>query len=123
MIAPVGLGLLSPARVDELSCYRYYQGGQLEQARLIAALRQEGVAGHRQRAAIARPGGVGREEMAERVTAFWREAETRHAGRRELITALVDRLTGRNTVMDEVAARQMPQRSLLCLKRNVDASS
>jgi DNA-binding transcriptional MerR regulator len=35
-----GLGLLSPSRVDELSGYRYYEGAQLGQARLIAALRQ-----------------------------------------------------------------------------------
>lgn len=38
-----GLGLLSPSRVDELSGYRYYEGAQLGQARLIAALRQVGV--------------------------------------------------------------------------------
>ena len=38
-----GLGLLSPARVDELSGYRYYEGDQLGQARLIATLRQLGV--------------------------------------------------------------------------------
>jgi PPM family protein phosphatase len=38
-----GLGLLSPARVDELSGYRYYEEAQLEQARLIAALRGVGV--------------------------------------------------------------------------------
>jgi hypothetical protein len=50
------------------------------------------------------------------------EAETRHAGQRELVTALVGRLTGRSTVMYEVKAREMPQRSLLCLKRNVDES-
>jgi DNA-binding transcriptional MerR regulator len=38
-----GLGLLSPARVDELSGYRYYEHGQLDQARLIATLRHVGV--------------------------------------------------------------------------------
>lgn len=113
-----GLGLLSPARVDELSGYRYYEGAQLEPARLIATLRQVGV-----------PLGTVKEllaldpaEMAERVLGFWREAETQHAGQRELVTALVDRLTGRNTVMYEVASREMPQRSLLCLERNVDES-
>jgi hypothetical protein len=31
-------------------------------------------------------------------------AETRHAGQRELVTALVDRLIGKNTVMYEVAS-------------------
>jgi DNA-binding transcriptional MerR regulator len=113
-----GLGLLSPARVDELSGYRYYEGAQLGQARLIAALRQVGVPLSTVKELLA----LGPAEMAERVTAFWREAEVRHAGQRELVTALVDRLTGRSTVMYEVATREMPQRSLLCLKRNVDAS-
>jgi PPM family protein phosphatase len=37
------LGLLSPARVDELSGYRYYESVQLEQAQLIATLRHVGV--------------------------------------------------------------------------------
>jgi DNA-binding transcriptional MerR regulator len=113
-----GLGLLSPARVDELSGYRYYEGAQLGQARLIAALRQVGVPLSTVKELLA----LGPAEMAERVTAFWWEAEVRHAGQRELVTALVDRLTGRSTVMYEVATREMPQRSLLCLKRNVDAS-
>jgi hypothetical protein len=61
-------------------------------------------------------------ELAEQVTALWQSAETRHAGQRQLVIALVDRLTGRNTVMYEVNAREIPQRSLLCLKRNVDVS-
>ena len=113
-----GLGLLSPARVDELSGYRYYGGGQLDQAQLIAALRHVGVPLATVKELLA----LGPAEMAEQVTAFWREAETRHAGQRELVTALVGRLTGRSTVMYEVATREMPQRSLLCLKRNVDAS-
>ena len=34
------LGLLPPARVDEGSGYRFYEPGQLKQARLIATLRQ-----------------------------------------------------------------------------------
>jgi DNA-binding transcriptional MerR regulator len=33
-------GLLPPARMDEDSGYRFYETGQLKQARLIAALRQ-----------------------------------------------------------------------------------
>jgi DNA-binding transcriptional MerR regulator len=113
-----GLGLLSPARVDELSGYRYYDAAQLDQAQLIATLRHVGVPLTAVKELLA----LGPAEMAEQVTAFWREAETRHAGQRELVTALVDRLTGRSTVMYEVATREMPQRSLLCLKRNVDAS-
>jgi len=113
-----GLGLLSPARVDELSGYRYYEEAQLEEARLIATLRQVGVPLTTVQEVLA----LDPAEMAEQVTAFWREAEVRHAGQRELVTALVDRLTGRSTVMYEVATRDMPQRSLLCLKRNVNES-
>jgi DNA-binding transcriptional MerR regulator len=113
-----GLGLLSPARVDELSGYRFYEPVQLEQARLIAALRQVGVPLTTVKELLA----LDPAEMAERVTAFWREAEARHAGQRELVTVLVDRLTRRNAVVKKVATRDIPQRSLLCLKRNVDES-
>lgn len=113
-----GLGLLSPARVDRLSGYRYYEAVQLEQARLIAALRQVGVPLTTVKELLA----LDPAEVADRVTAFWREAEARHAGQRELVTVLVDRLTRRSTVMKEVGTRDIPQRSLLCLKRNVDES-
>jgi DNA-binding transcriptional MerR regulator len=111
-----GLGLLSPARVDEQSGYRYYQPVQLERGRLIATLRQIGVP----LATVKDLVELDPAELAERVTAHWNEVATQHAVRQELVTALVDRLTGRSTVMYEVASREMPARSLLCLKRNVD---
>ena len=111
-----GLGLLAPARVDELSGYRYYDAAQLEQARLIAALRDVGVPLATVKELLALdPAGT-----AQRVSAFWREAEAHHAARRQLVNVLVDRLIGRSTAMYEVATRQMPRRSLLCLKRHVD---
>ena len=113
-----GLGLLSPARVDEFSGYRYYEDAQLEPAGLIATLRHIGVPLTTVQELLA----LDRAEMAERVTAFWREAESRHTGQRELVTALVARLAGRNTVMYEVMSREMPQRGLLCLKRNIHES-
>ena len=113
-----GLGLLSPARVDELSGYRYYEVAQLQQARLIATLRHVGIPLTTVKELLA----LDSAELAAQVTAFWRSAESRHAEQRELVAALVDRITGRNTVMYEVASRDMPQRSLLCLKRNVDVS-
>lgn len=111
-----GLGVLSPARVDELSGYRYYTEAQLDQARLIAALRQLGVPLAAARDVL----GMDAAQMAEWVTAWWREAETRHTAQRELVTALVDRLTGRMAPMYEVSTRDVPRRSLLCLKRHVD---
>jgi DNA-binding transcriptional MerR regulator len=113
-----GLGLLSPAHVDELSGYRYYQDAQLEQARLVATLRQVEVPLTTVQELLE----LDPAELAEQLTAFWQRAESRHAGQRALVTALVDRLTGRNTIMYEVNAREMPQRSLLTLKRNVDVS-
>ncbi len=113
------LGLLSPVRVNELSGYRYYERGQLEQAGLIVTLRHIGV-----------PLATVREwleldpaELAGRVTRFWREAESQHAAQRQLVGILVDRFTGRGTVMYQVTTREMPERSLLCLKRNVNPAS
>lgn len=111
-----GLGLLSPSRVDELSGYRYYEAVQLEQARLIATLRQVGVP----LAVVKEWLALDPAEIAERITAFWHEAAANHAARGDLVAALVDRLTGRSTVMYEVETREIPARSLLCLKRNVD---
>ena len=113
------LGLLPPARVDDWSGYRFYEDAQLETAKLIAALRGIGVP----LAAVKEWLELDQAELAERVSAFWRDAESHHASRRELVTNLVDRLTGRKPVMLEVETRQMPQRSLLCLKRNVDEAA
>jgi DNA-binding transcriptional MerR regulator len=112
------LGLLPPARVDDWSGYRYYESAQLETAQLIATLRCVGVP----LAAVKEWLALDQVHLAERVSAFWRETESHHASQRELVTSLVDRLTGRNTVMYEVETREMPQRSLLCLKRHVDES-
>jgi hypothetical protein len=49
-------------------------------------------------------------------------AEVEALGRRtwELADYLVNRLSGKRSVMYEVATREIPERSLLCLKRNVD---
>jgi DNA-binding transcriptional MerR regulator len=111
------LGVLVPARVDGISGYRYYDLTQLDQARLIAMLRQ-----------LDMPLTAVRELLicnprvaADRVAGFWREAEATHLLRRDLANHLVERLTGeRTTIMYEVATREIPERSLLCLKRNVD---
>jgi DNA-binding transcriptional MerR regulator len=110
-----GLGLLSPARVDDVSGYRYYEQDQLDQARLIASLRHVEVplAIVKEWLALDPPA------IADRVTEFWRGVETGHAGKRDLVAALVDQLTGRSIAM-EVSTREMPQRSILCLKRNVN---
>ncbi|HEY3980743.1 MAG TPA: helix-turn-helix domain-containing protein [Streptosporangiaceae bacterium] len=110
------LDLLVPQRVDPDSGYRWYGPGQLEQARLIAALRRIGVPLAEVRPLL----GLDRAAVAERVTAWWARAEAQHAARRDLAAFLVDQLSGREAVMYEVATREVPERRILCLKRNVD---
>ena len=110
------LGVLAPARVDEASGYRYYNVAQLEAARLVAMLRQ-----------LDFPLATIREmlasdpvEAAEQIAAHWREVESAHDARRELVEYLVNRMSGKRSAMYEVSTREIPERSLLCLKRNVD---
>jgi len=59
-------------------------------------------------------------DAATRVAEHWRGAEAAHDARRGLADHLVSRLSGKKSVMYEVAMREIPERSLLCLKRNVD---
>ena len=111
-----GLDLLSPARVDDQSGYRYYESEQLELAQLISTLRQIGMP----LTVVKELVGLDPADLADRVSAFWTDADAHHASQRELVVALVDRLTGRNALMYEVETREIPQRSILCLKRNVN---
>jgi hypothetical protein len=59
-------------------------------------------------------------DAAARIAAYWQEVDSAHDARRELADYLVNRLSGKRSVMYEVATREIPERSLLCLKRNVD---
>jgi hypothetical protein len=62
--------------------------------------------------------GLPPEAAAQQVGAYWSRAEADHAARRDLAGYLVDRLTGKRNVMYEVAVRDIPARSLLCLLRH-----
>ena len=110
------LGVLVPARVDQVSGYRYYDVAQLEAARLVAMLRQLDFP----LVAIKELLVCDPVDAAERIAAHWREVESAHDARRELADYLVNRLSGKRSVMYEVATREIPERSVLCLKRNVD---
>ncbi len=110
------LGVLVPARVDEASGYRYYDVGQVDEARLVVMLRQLQLP----LAAIRDLLACDPVDAAERIAAHCREVESAHDARRELADYLVNRLSGKSSVMYEVATREIPERSLLCLKRNVD---
>ncbi len=109
-------GVLTPARVDSNSGYRYYDVAQLDGARLVAMLRQ-----------LELPLAIIKEllacepvDAADHIAAYWRKAQTRHDARRELADYLVNKLRGKRPNMYEVATRDIPERNLLCLKRHVD---
>jgi DNA-binding transcriptional MerR regulator len=109
-------GVLVPSRVDQGSGYRYYDTAQLDQARLVVMLRQLQLP----LAAIRELLACDPADAAARIAEHWRGAEAAHDARRELADYLVNWLSGKRPVMYEVATRAMPERSLLCLKRNVD---
>ena len=109
------LGLLPPARVDEVSGYRLYEPGQLKQARLIAALRQLQVPLAEIKAILA----LEPIQAAERVRQYWAATEAGHTTRRALAAYLIDELSGKKSVMYEINTREIPDRSVLCVKRNV----
>jgi DNA-binding transcriptional MerR regulator len=108
-------GVLVPSRVDQASGYRYYDTAQLDQARLVVMLRELQLPLKRVKELLA----CDPADAAKRIAEHWHDAEAAHDARRELADYLVNRLRGKRPVMYEVATREIPERSLLCLKRNV----
>lgn len=108
-------GLLPPARVDADSGYRFYEPDQLRQARLIAVLREL----HFSLAEIKAILPLEPPEAAERVRQLWAAIESKHSSLRALATYVIDELSGKRSVVYEVKTREIPERSLLCVKRNV----
>jgi DNA-binding transcriptional MerR regulator len=113
------LGLLLPAEVDAKSGYRLYGPAQIEPARLISALRQLGFP----LADIKEVLGLEPEAAAERIAVLWANAEVEHGARKELAGYLVARLSGKELAMYEVSTREIPRRTVLCLKRNVQGDA
>jgi len=109
------LGVLVPSRVDQASGYRYYDTAQLDEARLVVMMRELQLPLKAVKKLLA----CDPADAAKRIAEHWRDAEAAHDARRELADYLVSRLSGMRPVMYEVATREMPERSLLCLKRNV----
>ena len=109
-------GLLPPARVDEDSGYRFYKPAQLKQARLIAALRELQVPLAEIKAILP----LEPAQAAERVRVIWAATEAGHTARRALAAYLIDELSGKRSVLYEVRTREIPERSLLCMKRSVE---
>jgi DNA-binding transcriptional MerR regulator len=112
------LGLLPPARVDDDSGYRYYTESQLDRAQLIAALRQLQIS----LADINVILSLEPDAAGERITQHWTAVAAQHAARRDLADYLVDRIQGKRHLMYEVTTREIPARSVLCLKRTVEGT-
>jgi serine/threonine protein phosphatase PrpC len=89
------LGLLTPARVDPVSGYRFYEPDQLERARLVAWLRRLGMPLARIRVVCDLPPAA----AAAAVAAFWAQTEADLASRRDLAVSLIIHLTAKETVM------------------------
>ncbi|MFF8834129.1 MerR family transcriptional regulator [Streptomyces sp. NPDC015130] len=87
------LGLLTPARVDAHSGYRYYAGTQVEPARLVAWLRRIGMPLAEVRDVCALHG-TDPGAAARAVRAYWARVEAETAERRDLAASLADRLRG-----------------------------
>ena len=112
------LDLLPPAIVDEDSGYRYNTGSQLVRAQLIAALRQLDVSLAEIKLIVSLEPAAAAARIAER----WDSFEVQHAARRDLARYLIDRMQGKRPVMYEVATREIPERTVLCRKSNVEGT-
>ena len=91
------LGLLHPARVDPETLYRFYEPGQLGQARLVAWLRRLGMP----LAVIRAVSGLPPAQAAEELAAYWAKVEAETAVRRELAVFLIGYLSGKDTAMSD----------------------
>ncbi|GAA5046353.1 MerR family transcriptional regulator [Streptomyces similanensis] len=89
------LGLLTPARVDPVTGYRFYALDQLDRARLVAWLRRVGLPLARIRHVCA----LEPAEAAREIRAFWAAVEADTAARRDLAAFLVDHLTRKDPAM------------------------
>jgi DNA-binding transcriptional MerR regulator len=112
-------GVLVPSRVDQASGYRYYDTAQLDQARLVAMMRELQLP----LAAVKDLLACGPAEAAARIAEHWRSAEAAHDERRQLADYLISRLSGKRPNMYEVDLRETPERSVLCLKRTVSVQA
>ncbi|MFE7565670.1 MerR family transcriptional regulator [Streptomyces sp. NPDC057539] len=109
------LGLLTPARVDAVTGYRWYRRDQVERARLVALLRQLDMPLARIADVVALSG----ERAADEVAGYWTEVEERHAVRREVADHIRDRLSGRRTHMYEVKTIDTPEQAVLTERKHV----
>ncbi|MGW5127044.1 MerR family transcriptional regulator [Streptomyces sp. NPDC004069] len=93
------LGLLTPARVDPVTGYRFYAPEQLDQARLVAWLRRLGMPLARIQQIRTLEAGP----AAQEIRAFWAQVEADTAARRDLATFLIDHLSRKDPAVPPTA--------------------
>jgi serine/threonine protein phosphatase PrpC len=103
------LGLLTPARVDSSSGYRFYAPAQLEQARLVAWLRRLGMP----LATIRAMNALSPAAAAEELRGYWERVEAETASRRELASFLIGYLSGKDTTVGETTEEALTVRYAL----------
>ncbi|MFJ4081181.1 MerR family transcriptional regulator [Streptomyces iakyrus] len=112
------LGLLAPAHVDEATGYRYYRAGQVEQARLVAMLRQLDMPLIRIAEVVTAGDGP---TAADLLGTYWADVEARVAGQRTLAEYLRGRMSGRSSEMYgkfTVETVEAPAQVVICEKRH-----
>ncbi|MEV0092603.1 MerR family transcriptional regulator [Streptomyces sp. NPDC050738] len=110
------LGLLAPARVDEVTGYRWYRAGQVERARLVALLRRVDMPLAQIAEVVELPG----PQAADALAVYWAGVEERAAVQRALVAHLRDRLSGeRKANMYEVRTVDVAERAVLCERKHL----
>jgi len=111
------LGLLSPARTDQSSGYRFYSEQQVDEARLIALLRRVGMPLPLIADVLAKPPA----DAVEAVRAYWEQIESDTAARRALVSYIQGKLTGVTMPTYDIQTRHIPERKLLTISRHLHA--
>ena len=112
------LGLLSPARTDPVSGYRFYSEDQVAGARLVALLRHLGMP----LLVIADVAGKPPAEAAQAVAGYWADVETVTADRRALVSYIQATLIGAVMPSYDIQTRAIPQRTVLSISRHLHAN-
>ena len=112
------LGLLSPARTDPVSGYRFYSEDQVAGARLVALLRHLGMP----LAVIADVAGKPPAEAAHAVAGYWAGVESATADRRALVSHIQATLTGADMPRYDIQTRTIPERTLFSISRHLHAN-
>ena len=110
------LGLLAPAHVDQHNGYRRYRQSQLDDARLIARLRQLDMPLAQVSEIIATP----HVERGDALVTYWDAVERRVAAQRDVVMYLLIKLAGRerNFDMFEIQERDIPEQLVLTEQRH-----